>query len=44
MDWKREAISLIHAYDEAGDFIEQPAIAQDARVFIGDNSEENMWA
>jgi len=27
---KREAISLIHAYDEAGDFIEQPAIAQEA--------------
>ncbi|HEY5075107.1 MAG TPA: serine/threonine-protein kinase [Pyrinomonadaceae bacterium] len=31
---QREASSLIDAYDEAGDFIEQPAIAQDAHVLI----------
>ncbi len=30
-----EATSLVNAYDEAGDFIEQPAIAQDARVLVG---------
>ncbi len=32
VDLKQETTSLIRAYDEAGDFIEQPAIAQDARV------------
>jgi len=32
---KREAVSLISAHDEAGDFIEQPAIAEDARVIVG---------
>ena len=31
---KEEANSLISAYDEAGDFIEQPAIAQDAGVLV----------
>src|SRR5262249_16143517 len=30
----REARSLIDAYDEAADFIEEPAIARDAHVFI----------
>jgi serine/threonine protein kinase len=30
-----ETGSLIDAYDEAGDFMEQPAIAQDARVLLG---------
>jgi serine/threonine protein kinase len=39
---KREAISLINAHDEAGDFIEKPAIAQDACVLIGDNPDENI--
>lgn len=29
---REEANSLITAYEEAGDFIEQPAIARDARV------------
>jgi serine/threonine protein kinase len=33
---KDEAAQLLTAYDEAGDFIEQPAIATDARVLIGD--------
>jgi serine/threonine protein kinase/septum formation topological specificity factor MinE len=35
---KEEANSLIAAYDEAGDFIEQPAIAHDARVLLGADS------
>ena len=33
---RSEAAELINAHDEAGDFIEQPAIAQDARVIVGD--------
>jgi len=32
---KAEAASLISAYEEAGDFIEQPAIAADAHIFVG---------
>jgi serine/threonine protein kinase len=32
---KREAQSLIAAADEAGDFIEQPALSQDAYVLLG---------
>ena len=39
---KEEANSLISAYDEAGDFIEQPAIAQDARVLVGGDTDENI--
>ncbi len=31
---QREASSLIDAYDQAGDFIEQPALVQDAHVLI----------
>jgi serine/threonine protein kinase len=30
-----EATSLINAYNQAGDFIEQPAISQDAHVLVG---------
>jgi serine/threonine protein kinase len=33
-----EASSLVSAYDAATDFIEEPAIAQDARVILGDRS------
>ncbi len=33
---KEEATSLVSAYDAAGDFIEQPAIARDARVLFGE--------
>ena len=33
---KEEAHSLITAYDEAGAFIEQPAMAQDAHVLLGE--------
>ena len=35
---KAEATTLIAAYEEAGDFIEQPAIAQDAYVLLGDDA------
>ena len=37
---RNEASSLVNAYDEAGDFIEQPAIAQDARVLVGDDDDK----
>jgi len=39
---KEEATSLINAYDEAGDFIEQPAIARDARVLLGDDVDQRI--
>jgi serine/threonine protein kinase len=39
---KEEATSLIDAYDEAGDFIEQPAIARDARVLVNDEIENKI--
>jgi len=39
---KAEANSLITAYDEAGDFIEQPAIARDARVLVGGENDGNI--
>ena len=32
---KIEAMSLVRAYDEAGDFIEQSAIAEDAAAIVG---------
>ena len=34
---REEATSLVNAYEEAADFIEQPAIARDARVLFGDD-------
>jgi serine/threonine protein kinase len=34
VELREEANSLITAYEEAGDFIEQPAIAQDARILL----------
>ncbi len=37
-----EASTLIRAYDEAGDFIEEPAIAQDARVLVGSDVEDKI--
>ncbi|PYS59074.1 MAG: hypothetical protein DMF74_22210, partial [Acidobacteria bacterium] len=39
---RQEASSLIDAYDEAGDFIEEPAIAHDAHVLIGNNGQNNI--
>ncbi len=41
-DLKKEASSLIGAYDEAGDFIEQPAIAQDAGLLVGNDPENDI--
>src|SRR5882672_4010894 len=39
---KEEATSLIDAYDEAGDFIEQSALVQDARVLVGDDLDSKI--
>ena len=39
---KAEATTLIAAYEEAGDFIEQPAIAQDAYVLLGDDARGDV--
>jgi serine/threonine protein kinase len=41
---KDEATSLINAYDEAGDFIEQPALARDARVLVGADIDDKIGA
>src|SRR6266702_4530858 len=37
-----EATSLMSAYEEAGDFIEQPAIAHDAGVLLGNATQHNI--
>ena len=39
---KEEAHSLIAAYDEAGAFIEQPAMAHDAHVLLGVSDDEHL--
>ncbi len=39
---KQEATTLIAAYDEAGAFIEQPAMAHDAHVLLGHNPDGNL--
>lgn len=39
---REEANSLIDAYDEAGDFIEEPAIARDAHVLVGGDHDQNI--
>jgi serine/threonine protein kinase len=39
---RQEASSLIDAYDEAGDFIEEPAIARDAHVLISNHQQNNI--
>ncbi|HEV2884466.1 MAG TPA: serine/threonine-protein kinase [Pyrinomonadaceae bacterium] len=36
---KDEATALVDAYEQAGEFIEQPAIAQDARVLLGEGDD-----
>jgi serine/threonine protein kinase/soluble lytic murein transglycosylase-like protein len=41
---EEEAASLISAYEEAGDFIEQPAITSDARVLVGDEIGNKIGA
>ncbi|MDT4897654.1 MAG: eukaryotic-like serine/threonine-protein kinase [Acidobacteriota bacterium] len=42
MELKDEAAQLLTAHDEAGDFLEQPAIATDARVLISDEMNANI--
>jgi serine/threonine protein kinase len=37
-----EASSLVCAYDAAADFIEEPAMARDARVILGDQSRKKI--
>lgn len=39
---KEEASSLIAAYDRAGAFIEEPAMAQDAHVLLGGGADGNF--
>ncbi len=39
---RSEAAELIEAHEEAMDFIEQPAIAHDARVLVGASIEDNI--
>src|SRR5258705_9090856 len=39
---RSEATSLVNAYDHAGDFIEQPAIALDARVLVGEDLDRKI--
>jgi serine/threonine protein kinase len=39
---KMEAAQLLSAHDEAGDFIEEPAIAQDAHVLINDEGDVSI--
>jgi serine/threonine protein kinase len=41
-DLKMEAAQLLTAHDEAGDFIEEPAIAQDAHVLITDEGDVDV--
>ena len=41
-DLRSETATLIAAYDEAGDFIEQPAIVQDARIVLGHQQGNNI--
>ena len=37
-----EATSLVNAYNEAGDFIEQPAISQDAHILVGSDIADKI--
>jgi serine/threonine protein kinase len=39
---RKEATSLVNAYDEAGDFIEEPALARDARILVGDDADQKI--
>lgn len=36
---QEEALSLIAAFEESGDFLEQPALEQDAHLLIGDHEQ-----
>ena len=41
-DLRSETATLIAAHDEAGDFIEQPALVQDARIILGQQQGNNI--
>ncbi len=41
-DLRNETATLIAAHDDAGDFIEQPALVQDARVVLGHQLGNNI--
>ena len=41
-DLRSETATLIAAYDDAGDFIEQPAIVHDARIVLGHQQGNNI--
>ena len=41
IELQREALSLLEAHEQAGDFLEQPAIEQDAHVLLGDDEHDD---
>jgi serine/threonine protein kinase len=42
LDLRADATSLISAYEGAGDFIEQPALAHDAHLLLGNEAEHQL--
>ena len=44
VELQREALSLLEAHEQAGDFLEQPAIEQDAHVLLGDDGHDGRIA
>lgn len=42
VELKLETAALLRAFDEAGDFIEEPALAQDARVLLQETPDTNI--
>lgn len=42
VELKSETVTLIAAYEHAGDFIEQPALVHDARVIFSETAAENI--
>src|SRR6185295_6882686 len=41
---QHEAISLLDAHEQAGDFLEHPAIEQDAHLLLGDDEPDRLAA
>jgi serine/threonine protein kinase len=39
---KQEAASLINAHEQAGNFIEEPAIVEDAHILVGEKADDNI--
>src|SRR6185436_15097395 len=42
IELKQEALSLLEAHERAGDFLEQPAIEQDAHVLLGGEAHDRI--